>query len=90
MSHHLRLVSTADPALAGNVELDEVLLLADRLERRADENAALQQLLAQELRMASVELKALRMMVLLLLADTRGRDTPVILQFGDASPEVPL
>ena len=59
----LRSSGEARPTLA---ELDEVCLLADRLEARADGLPPWERLLARDLRMASAELKALRVALLLL------------------------
>jgi hypothetical protein len=57
---HLRPISTG--------QLDEVVLLADRLDARTEDVPPEGHLLARDLQMASAELRALRMVVLVLIA----------------------
>ena len=68
---HLHLVPTTSTDATGSVQaskLDEVLLLADRLDARVEALPPHEHLLARDLQTASAGLRALRMVVMLLIA----------------------
>jgi hypothetical protein len=67
-SLHLPTTNTDRTGSAQASQLDEVLLLADRLDARAEALPPYEHLLARDLQTASTGLRALRMLVLLLIA----------------------